>query len=322
MKNKKILKGILCILLISCLCGCSLAIPDAGAEGGSDRMIGVFITREFLDLFDMEQYLNDHISGFRNGQEAQFSYDAKYEGKLYASIDKSKGDAPNDWEISFGNLDGISMFTPFWTPENEEPYWGSVCTEGVCDLNINYYESDDSEEHSISGTVYMLPGKTDESMAFYANPVYQTADGSIYVTGGNGVSASGESGEGMELSSTLEGETAVTENGRTKAEKSSVSVRYAVMYKPVRITICQMDQEHRIIKEDAFKPEEVPEQLHVEKGTEYVLVEMEKEGTAGEKTVSREVYNCNSDEDVWITTYRARDDGIVVKQETRVRWGR
>ncbi len=320
MNNKKGLRCIMCILFISCLCGCSLAVPDAGAEGGSDRMIGVFITREFLDLFDMEQYLNDHASGFRNGQEVQIPHDAEYEGRLYASIDKSKGDNPDGWEVSFGNLEGISMFTPFWTPEDEEPYWGSVCTEGISDLDIRYAEYDDSEEHSISGTVYMVQGKTEESMVFYANPVYQTADGRIYVTSGHGVSASGESSEGVQLSSTLDGETTVIENGRVKTEKSSVAVQYTVMYKPVRITFFQMGQGHQVIKENTYKPENVPEQLYAEKGTEYILMEMEKEGIAGEKKVSREVYGYNPNEDVWLTTYCARDDGIVVKQETKIVW--
>lgn len=117
MKHKKWLKCITYLILLPSLSGCSLAVPDAGVEGGNDRMIGVFITDEFLDLFDIERYLNDHASGSVNGQEAELPYDSGYEGKLYAKIDKSKGSDPADWEISFGDLEGISMFTPYWIME-------------------------------------------------------------------------------------------------------------------------------------------------------------------------------------------------------------
>ena len=32
--------------------GCSLAVPEAGSEVGGDRLIGAFITQEYLDLYD------------------------------------------------------------------------------------------------------------------------------------------------------------------------------------------------------------------------------------------------------------------------------
>lgn len=318
---KKVLKCITYLILLPSLCGCSLAVPDAGVEGGSDRMIGVFITDEFLDLFDIERYLNDHASGFVDGQEVEIPYDSGYEGKLYAKIDKSKGSDPADWEVSFENLEGISMFTPYWTMENEESYWGSVCTEGIY-ADIRYYESEDSVEHNISGTVYILSEKENENKVYYANPVYQTQDGKIYVTRGSGVSTSGESAEGVKMSSTFSGETTTTENGKTKTEKSNVSVEYAVMYRPVRVTVCQMDLEHRIIQKEDYLPEEMPEELTAKKDTEYILVEMEKEGANGEKTVSREVYDHDPDGGVWLVTYCARDDGIVVRQETKVLWSK
>ena len=42
--------------------GCTLAVSDAGTDGNGDRLIGAFITSEYLDLYDMEGYLNDHAS--------------------------------------------------------------------------------------------------------------------------------------------------------------------------------------------------------------------------------------------------------------------
>ena len=57
MKNKEKRLGvceIFCLFLSVFLCGCSLAVPEAGEEGGGDRMIGSLITREFLDLLPEE----------------------------------------------------------------------------------------------------------------------------------------------------------------------------------------------------------------------------------------------------------------------------
>lgn len=300
---------ILCLFLIPFLCGCSLAVSDAGEESGGDRMIGGLITREFLDMLP---------AGETEGgsADADPAIHSAQEGKLYAKIDKSKGEDPVCWELSFGDLNGIQMLAPLWPMENGDTYWGNVCTEGLSDPDLRYNESDDSEEHSISGIVYLLSGTG--NTVCYANPVYQRADGSIYVSQGHGISASGDSPEGMELSSTLSGETTTMENGKTKTEKCSVSIRYVFMDKPVRITVCQMDRRHRVIKEEDYRPGDMPEELSAEAGTEYILVEIEKESPSGEKTVSREVYDYPADEEIYLTSFFAREDGIVVKRETRV----
>lgn len=309
----------ICLFLAFSLWGCSLALPGAGADSRDDRMVGVFITREYLDFLNMGQYRDDHPSASAQGGGAAF--DASEEGKkLYAQIDKSRGSHPDEWEISFGRLEGMQMFTPMWRQEDEEPYWGNVCTEGISDTEIRYQESDDGEEHNISGTVYILPGKTDQNAAYYANPVYQTADGRIYLTGGTGVSKSGGTQEGEMLSSNLSEKTSVVENGKRRTETFSVDVKYVFMYRPARITIFQMDGEHRILKEEGFLPEEVPEELDVEKGTEYILTETEKEAPSGETTVSREVCSRSLDGESYLTTFYARDDGVVVKRESRILW--
>lgn len=321
-KAVRSLKYSVCLPFVFCLWGCSLAVPGAGEEAGDDRMIGVFITREYLDFQHMGQYAETHASApDKEKREAGYG-GPKDERKLYAQIDKSRGNTPEEWEVTFGSLKGIQMFTPLWEPENGESYWGTVCTEGVSDTEIRYEESEGGVEHDISGTVYILPGKTDGSAAFYANPVYQTADGRIYLTSGTGVSKSGESAEGEMLSSAFSGETSTVEDGKERTEKNSVAVKYVLMYRPVRFTILQMDREHRIIKKEDYLPEEVPEELAAEKDTEYILTETEKETPAGEKTVSREVRGRSPDAESYLSAFYARDDGIVVKQEIRVLWNR
>lgn len=49
-------------------------------------------------------------------------------------------------------------------------------------------------------------------------------------------------------------------------------------------------------------------------------MEIEKEGLSGENVAAREVYGYEPEGDVWLESFSAREDGIVVKQETRVIW--
>lgn len=82
------------ILMAGTMGGCTLAVPDAGEEGSGDRTIGTFITTEYLDLYDMESYLNDHASSLVNDGSITLGNDSKYEGKLFADVEKGEADSP------------------------------------------------------------------------------------------------------------------------------------------------------------------------------------------------------------------------------------
>lgn len=322
MKNKRLFLSIISIALSGSLCGCSLAVPDAGAEGGGDFLVGVFVTTEHLDLFDIDAYLNDHASQIVNKSEVNPGYDARYEEKLYASIDKSGGEKLSDWEISFGDIEGMNLFFYVQTDENGEKTWNNVAEEGICDAHSDINITDDTAEHNISGTIYILPGKADEDVAYYMNPVYQTADGEIYAGTGSGVSTSGETSEGACFSTTLSGEMAVTEGGRTKTDKNSVTVNVEVMYKPLTVTLYQMDGENQVLKQESYKTGRLPDSLTTEPGTEYILAVTEKESIGGEKLVSREVLSYNEEEERYLQTFYPMDSGIVAKQSTEIDWNK
>ena len=83
-KKNKIFALLLALCLLS---GCALARPEAEEGTGMDQdmMVGVFITREYLDLFDFESYLEDNLNTVINGGgEISPENMAKYEGRLYA----------------------------------------------------------------------------------------------------------------------------------------------------------------------------------------------------------------------------------------------
>lgn len=75
--------GLAAVFMAGTFGGCTLAIPEAGLDGGGDRLIGAFITSEYLDLYDMEGYLNDHASKLSEGETITVGKDSKYEGNCW-----------------------------------------------------------------------------------------------------------------------------------------------------------------------------------------------------------------------------------------------
>ena len=67
------MKRYICLLAIltaiaALLCGCSLARSDMDASAASrDRLIGVYITTEYIDLFDLEGYIGANASALSGG---------------------------------------------------------------------------------------------------------------------------------------------------------------------------------------------------------------------------------------------------------------
>ena len=92
MKHKTILALTLCILLTAFALGCTNLVrfttpSDSGEEApSSDRLVGVLITDEYLDLFDTEGYISDHFRELASGKEIAEAESSRYQGRLYAVL--------------------------------------------------------------------------------------------------------------------------------------------------------------------------------------------------------------------------------------------
>lgn len=313
----KYLTAAFAILMAGTMGGCTLAVPDAGTEGGSDRLIGVFITTEFLDLYDMESYLNDHASSLVNDGSITLGNDSKYEGKLVANVEKGEDDSPSEWKISFGDTEGQYMLMPVSTDENGEKYMGNLCSDGINEPYLQSNVSDDEEEQELSGTIYEVADGTEKT--WYVNPVYQTEDGKIYAVTGNGYSNGGRDTEGSTMAATLSGESTVTENGRSQKESSKVTVQFAIMYKPVKTIICQMSDSNQVLKRDEYEPTAVPDTLKVEPETAYIMEETQKEAPSGKTVTSHSIVDLNSEEEeTCLETWYSLDNGLICKKDVEI----
>ena len=304
--------------------GCSLAVPDAGSEVGSDRLIGAFITQEYLDLYDMEAFFQDHARQLTGKTKLSQTDLAGYQTKLFASVQKNNSDSPFDWRVTFPGTEGICFFSPLWQDEYGGEYQGSVFDPMICEVDKVLHTTDEGESLELKGTIYQTPkAGSGEGLRFYLNPVYQTPQGDIYLTSGTGCSvrqADHEISEQEQMTSSLADERKIKENGKIKTEKSSVTVKLGVMYEVVKVTFCQMDAGHQVLKEETYDPKDVPDQLDTQPGTAYILSETEKISPSGKRMVTREVYENRGEGADQLESFQTMENGVVLRREIAVRW--
>lgn len=324
MKIKRILSMCLAICMLFTLTGCQLAKEDAGVDNNGDRLIGVFVTKKSLSLFDMEGYLNDNISKLSSGGEIILDGNkSKYQGRLYAtlttrtSIEEKTGKTMNTQEFVFDGVDGTSYFAAkIPATEDEDSYITSGSDEGISDIHSAYNYGDEENSTTLEGTIYLSPSY--KGNICFVNPVFQSADGNVYTMAGNpGFMVDGMIGEGAVYTTTLNETTTITENGKSKSASISIKISIVVMLAPEKIAIMQMNNDSAIVSRNEYFPGGLPDTLNMEMDTAYLIVETSKHNQTDNLVVTRSIYDRNNES---IDTFYCRDDGICVKKLTRLNW--
>ena len=333
MKLKRILTMCLAAVLLLTASGCQLAKEDLGADETSpDRLIGVFATEEYLDLFDIEGYLNDNLDKINVGGNTVIDGDqSAYEGRLYATLTKQTltseetGETREHYEYVFEGVEGYRFFLPTITdPKTGESYNSTNNDDAISDVQVALKYGDE-ENITLEGTIY-YPITMDNGSynldAVYINPVYQSADGSVYAKAGSGSSSSGNVGTGGKFTHTLsESMTVTSEDGTEKTISASIIFSVASMFAPEKIAVVQFDADSAIVSRTEYEPGTLPETLIVEETTEYIIVETQAKDENGEPVVSREMYSSDDSSTTSFTTFYCREDGICVQKYTNLDWG-
>ena len=317
MKIKRSLSALLAVIVALSLYGCQLAREDADGSAGKDRLIGVFVTREYLDLFDMDGYLNDNLQNLSGGEISLDGSSEQYQGRLYAALQdrtltSDTGEESTTQEYVFPGVEGISYFAArIPATEESESYITTSSDEAVSDglLSMNY--SDTEDKITLDGTIYLA--NLSGNYSCYINPVYQSEDGSVYAVSGDGMEMCGGAG----MSQTLEEKTAVTENGVSKTVISSIKISIETLCPPEKIVILQMDKNSEIVSRQEYTPGELPEMLKTETVTVYILEETYSHDASGGEVVTRKLY---SPQDDILSAFYARADGVCVRQWTSLEW--
>lgn len=154
MMNKRFFAIALTLFTVISLACCRLAIEDMGEDAGVERLMGVFITTEYLDLFDHEGYLNDNLKNASGGEIIMDGSTGKYEGRMYAEKKKralkseETGEETIASEYVFDAAEGLSFFV-----YEEEGSLSSSSAETVSDGNISIHDGDKEQKISLECTV-------------------------------------------------------------------------------------------------------------------------------------------------------------------------
>lgn len=325
MKKSRIFAAVAMGVMVFSLTACSLARPQEtqSETGETDRLIGVLITTEYLDLFDMEGYLEDHLEQVAQGGKISAQDSDAYQNRLYATLTTSTvtnqetGETEELDEYVFEGVEGWAYLAPALIDEEGNRIGTSSSVDDVfADTNMHVTSADQGETLELEATVYVVQDQMEQ--CYYINPVYQTADGAVYTQGGDGLQlAQGWEQEGEYCSTTLEHSTAVTVDGESQTDEVSVLIRISVLNRPQEIVVVQMDGAHRVLSQVAYEPGGMPQNLETEPGCAYLLIETHKEDPAGQEVISRQLVSPQEEE---IQSFYPREDGICLSQWTQIEW--
>jgi len=323
MMKYKAMIAICCAMILCVLTGCQLAREDAGTDAYEDRLIGVFVTTDYLDLFDFESYLGDNLKGFSGGEIVMDGNTEKYQGRLYATLmlrtltSEETGETMELGEYVFEGVEGVSYYSATVPASaGHDSYKTSISDPAICNGKMHLYYGDEANSTTMEGTIYISPLRTKRT--YYFNPVYQSADGSVYLTSGSGFMIGDWTlSEGEQYSQTMDATFSVTENGKAKTESISVKLSISVMFAPEKIVVLQMDSDSKLISRIDYTPGELPETFVPEPDAAYFVVETHKRDATGNVTIARDIYGKDAES---METFFVRADGVCVKHWTQINW--
>lgn len=328
MKNKLGIIILACVLVAVFILGVTGAVafaqdePSDNSEGASkDRLIGVFITTEYLDLFDFESFVQDNANKVLSGGEISSSDSAPYQGKLYATLvddvhtDPETGETITTKEFVFDGVEGISYFRAKHTDASGTEYWSAGGDDAISDAHTGLHFTDAGDSIEMKGTIFVSASKG--SNVFYYNPVYQTATGEVYLMSGQGMSHGGELATGMSGSHALKEEQTITIDGKSQTIRSSIEISTCFMDTPVSTTILQYDKDGSIVFKEDYAAGELPFKIITSSDAEYIIVEAHMKSRDGKETVARELFQ---PDDQNLFAFSCREDGICIKQYCSVDW--
>lgn len=328
MKNKIGMIILACVLAVSFVLGATGAVtfakdePTVNAGNASkDRLIGVFITTEYLDLFDSERYVKDNADKVLSGGEIGSSDRARYQGRLYAKLvdepytDPETGETATTKKFVFDGIEGISYFAARYTDESGTQYLGAGDDDAISDAHTGLHYTDAGDGIDMKGTIYVSASKGSD--VFYCNPVYQTAAGEVYLVSGQGVSYGGELSAGMSGSQALKEEQTVTIDGKSETVSSSIEVSICFMDTPIGTSILQFDRDGSIVAREDYAAGALPAEITANPDTEYIIAETRMSSADGKETVTRELFR-QDDESLY--AFSCREDGICIKQYCSIAW--
>lgn len=257
--RKLILAALAALMILTLLGGCQLAVDDDEMNPGADRLCGVFVTLDYLDISFEDQELEIPLNW--NGDPSSIVFP---ETRIYATRTENENGSV---DYTFDGIEGFRLFSvEIDSHDGYGSYSSSFGDEAIQDGNFSVSD----EEISLSGTIYF---DVHYSCVVYANPVYQTPDGQVYMTSGTGISFGGEQTEGSAGSTSLSATTTETIDGEETSHTTKVEIKVAAVNTNKKVILKQLNSSDQIIMQTEITQDDIPESIKIEKNTAYMIME-------------------------------------------------
>ena len=302
--RKRILIYILIIAML--LSGCQLAKEDAEEQQSHDCLIGVFVTKEHLDLFDFEAYFNDYANELIPGGETMIDTTDGYQQRIYANMENGG--------CAFEGLDGILFASYAFDDGITKGYRNAP--GNMVNGHVSWEETENQVTLTMNGTIY-ISDKIGYVQYFY-NPVRQDSEGRVYLTAGTGLSSNVTEGTGMKNWHDLSDEYTITANGETRSYRADITIGVETIVLPERYTFYYMDENHLELGRDVYAPSDVPQEIYPLADTAYILVEESSRRKDSAERSFRTIYSRGQNEVLDI--YIPGADFVCTKSNTKIVW--
>lgn len=267
----------LILALALSLPGCSLLRED-GEPSETDRLVGVYITESYIDTFDFEAYFQDNASSLSGGGEISREDTEKYSQRIYAEVVDGKTSFP---------IVGVPLIAARYEKDGES-YTGSDCGDKLADVHLSINNSDDMVTTVLTGEIFTDSGSG--RVTAYCNPVYQQADGRIYLVPGEGMTA--DSGGSMVFSLSDSRESAVEGEQGYGME---ITLTATGRYPSDKLAVLLYSADGELMGRTEYAPEDMPEEIAAG-GAAWAVFEDYTRDFLGEPQVIRRLIAAGSDE--------------------------
>ena len=273
---KKLAIALILALALS-LPGCSLLRED-GEPSETDRLVGVYITESYIDTFDFEAYFQDNASSLSGGGEISREDTEKYSQRIYAEVVDGKTSFP---------IVGVPLIAARYEKDGES-YTGSDCGDKLADVHLSINNSDDMVTTVLTGEIFTDSGSG--RVTAYCNPVYQQADGRIYLVPGEGMTA--DSGGSMVFSLSDSRESAVEGE---PGYGMDITLTATGRYPSDKLAVLLYSADGELMGRTEYAPEDMPEEIAAD-GAAWAVFEDYTRDFLGEPQVIRRLIAAGSDE--------------------------
>ena len=268
---------IVAISLLLATAGLNLA--GEGTPQENARLIGVFITTDWLDIPSPNQGQPIRVGPWGRPDLSELLRP----GRIYAQW------CEEAFDFTFPGVEGIPFFAATLPPtydrsEIVSAFGGS----GIRNHGSHFSFGDNFFSAELEGTIYAIPGSLTH---VYLNQVFQTSDGAVFIEGsGGGFSYHGTVTEGAVFSSTLAETRTINEFGTEHSYSISVTVNNYAKFPATHAVVLQMDANSQIITRTEVARTEMADGISILPNTAYVIMEIHRDVPPGHgEAIQREL---------------------------------